>query len=42
MKSYDAGPTDVPILEETIGRNFERAVSTNPDAEALGDIPTVS
>ena len=38
MKSYDAGPTDIPILEDTIGRNFERTVSTNPDAEALVDV----
>ena len=38
MKSYDAGPTDIPILEETIGRNFERTVSANPDAEALVDV----
>ena len=27
MKSYDAGPTDTPILEETIGANFERTVA---------------
>lgn len=38
MKSYDAGPTDVPILEETIGQNFERTVASNPDAEALVDV----
>ena len=30
--------TDIPILEETIGRNFERTVSANPDAEALVDV----
>ena len=30
MKSYDAGPTDIPILEETIGANFERTVAANP------------
>ncbi|SRX95812.1 AMP-binding domain-containing protein [Nocardioides sp. JS614] [Mycobacterium shimoidei] len=39
MKSYDAGPTDVPILEETIGHNLERMVAVNPDAEALVDVP---
>jgi fatty-acyl-CoA synthase len=38
MKSYDAGPTDTPILEETIGANFERTVLANPDAEALVDV----
>ncbi|HZU48749.1 MAG TPA: AMP-binding protein [Mycobacterium sp.] len=38
MKSYDAGPTDPPILEETIGGNFERIVAVNPDAEALVDV----
>ncbi|MGH3961005.1 AMP-binding protein [Mycobacterium sp.] len=38
MKSYDAGPTHTPILEETIGENFERMVRTNPDAEALVDV----
>jgi fatty-acyl-CoA synthase len=38
MKSYDAGPTDIPILEETIGENFERIVAANPDAEALVDV----
>jgi fatty-acyl-CoA synthase len=38
MKSYDAGPTDVPILEETIGENFERTVRRNPNADALVDV----
>lgn len=38
MKSYDAGPTDTPILEETIGANFERVVAANPDAWALVDV----
>ncbi len=37
MKAHDAGPTDVPILEETIGENFERTVAAHPDAEALVD-----
>jgi fatty-acyl-CoA synthase len=36
--SYDAGPTDCPILEETIGDNFERVVSNNPGGEALVDV----
>jgi fatty-acyl-CoA synthase len=38
MKAYDAGPTDVPILEETIGQNFERTVAAHRDAEALVDV----
>jgi fatty-acyl-CoA synthase len=40
MKSYDAGPTDTPILEETIGANFERIAATYPDHEALVDAPS--
>jgi fatty-acyl-CoA synthase len=35
LPSYDAGPTDVPLLEETIGANLERTVARNPDGEAL-------
>jgi len=38
MKSYDAGPTYTPIIEETIGENFERAVRAYSDAEALVDM----
>jgi fatty-acyl-CoA synthase len=38
MHSYDAGPTDTPILEETIGANFERIAATHPDIEALVDV----
>ncbi|MBV9350151.1 MAG: AMP-binding protein, partial [Mycobacterium sp.] len=38
MKSHDAGPTDIPIIEETIGQNLERIVAANPDAEALVDL----
>ncbi len=38
MKSQDAGPTDTPILEETIGENFERTVAANPDGDALVDM----
>ena len=40
MLSYDAGPTDAPILEETIGANFERTAATFPGTDALVDIPT--
>ena len=38
MKSYDAGPTDNPVLEQTIGANFEETVRRNPDAEAVVDV----
>jgi fatty-acyl-CoA synthase len=38
MESYDAGPTDIPILEETIGANFEHTVGRHPDIEALVDV----
>jgi len=38
VKSYDAGPTDTPILEQTIGENFEQTVRRDPGAEALVDV----
>ena len=38
MKSYDAGPTDTPVLEQTIGANFERIARTYPDVDALVDV----
>ncbi len=38
MQSSDAGPTDIPILEETIGENFERTVAANPNGDALVDM----
>ncbi|MCW3049416.1 MAG: AMP-binding protein [Solirubrobacterales bacterium] len=34
-QSHAAGPTDVPLLEETIGANLERTVASFPDREAL-------
>jgi fatty-acyl-CoA synthase len=37
MLSYDAGPTDTPILEDTVGGNFERTVAAYPDTLALVD-----
>jgi len=36
--SYDAGPTDLPLLEETVGANFERIAATYPDTDALVDV----
>jgi fatty-acyl-CoA synthase len=38
MKSYDTGPDSPPILEETIGHNFERIAATNPADEALVEV----
>jgi fatty-acyl-CoA synthase len=38
LKSYDAGPTNLPLLEETIGQNFERTAARNPDVEALVEV----
>ncbi|MFO7165821.1 MAG: AMP-binding protein [Mycolicibacterium hassiacum] len=38
--AYAAGPTDVPLLEETIGANLERMVSAHPGTEALVDVPS--
>ena len=35
MLAYTAGDTDVPLLEETIGDNFERIVATLPLQDAL-------
>ncbi|WP_205873117.1 AMP-binding protein [Mycobacterium camsae] len=40
MDSYAAGPVDVPLLEETIGANFERTARMHPDIEALVDVPS--
>jgi len=38
VKSQDAGPTDTPILEETIGTNFARIVARHRGDEALVDV----
>ncbi|BBY44846.1 hypothetical protein MCEL_31410 [Mycolicibacterium celeriflavum] len=38
VESYDAGPTDAPVLEQTIGANFEATVARHPDVEALVDV----
>jgi fatty-acyl-CoA synthase len=35
MRAYTAGDTDVPLLEETIGHNFERVVAQFPFHDAL-------
>jgi len=38
MESYAAGATQPPLLEETIGANFERTVAAHPDREALVEV----
>jgi fatty-acyl-CoA synthase len=38
--SYAAGPTDVPLLQETIGANLERTVAAHPDGEAMVEFAT--
>jgi fatty-acyl-CoA synthase len=38
MESYAAGDTHPPLLEETIGANFERTVAAHPDREALVEV----
>ncbi len=38
--SYASGISGVPLLGETIGQNFDRAVATYPDREALVDCAT--
>ncbi len=35
MRALDAGPTDVPILDETIGANLARTVAAHGDNEAV-------
>lgn len=40
MESYDAGATDTPLLEETIGASFERTVARYGDREALVEVAT--
>ena len=38
MESYAAGELEPPLLEETIGANFERTVAAQPDREALVEV----
>lgn len=38
--SYASGPSDVPLLGDTIGDNFDRTVAADPDREALVEVPT--
>ncbi|MGW3483983.1 AMP-binding protein [Rhodococcus indonesiensis] len=38
--SYAVGPTDQPLLEQTIGDNFDRTAERFPDHEVVIDAPT--
>jgi fatty-acyl-CoA synthase len=38
--SLAAGPTDTPLLDETIGANLARTVARHGDREALVDVPS--
>ena len=40
MESYAAGETTPPLLDETIGANFERTVAAHADREALVEVAT--
>ena len=40
LSSYASGTSDVPLLGETIGDNFDRMVAADPDREALVEVPT--
>ncbi|MGM9474672.1 AMP-binding protein [Pseudarthrobacter sp. YS3] len=42
MRAYTAGDTDVPLLEETIGTNFERVVARFPFHDALIEAAAVA
>ncbi|WP_404816622.1 AMP-binding protein [Streptomyces thermolineatus] len=38
--SFAAGPTDLPLLDETIGANLDRTVAAHPGRDALVDVPS--
>ena len=38
MESYAQGESVPPLLEETVGANFERTVASYPDREALVEV----
>ncbi|MCX4091077.1 AMP-binding protein [Nocardia sp. alder85J] len=39
-QSYASGTSDVPLLGDTIGDDFDRTVAAGPDREALVEVPT--
>jgi fatty-acyl-CoA synthase len=40
VPSYASGTSDVPLLGDTIGDNFDRVVAAQPDHEAMVDVPS--
>ena len=40
LPSYSSGTSDVPLLGDTIGGNFDRTVAAHPDREALVEAAT--
>ena len=40
MDAIDSGPTDTPLLEETIGENLRSTAARYPNNDALVDIPS--
>ncbi len=40
LPSYVSGTSEVPLLGETIGDNFDRTVAADPVREALVEVPT--
>jgi fatty-acyl-CoA synthase len=40
VPSYASGTSDVPLLGDTIGDNFDRTAADRPGADALVDVPT--
>lgn len=40
QSSYASGPSDLPLLGDTIGQNLDRAIAAFPDREALVDVPS--
>jgi fatty-acyl-CoA synthase len=40
VPSYASGVSDVPLLGDTIGDNLDRTVASDPDREALVDVPS--
>ncbi|MHA6621848.1 AMP-binding protein [Pseudonocardia sp. DLS-67] len=40
VPSYASGTSDVPLLGDTIGDNFDRIATAQPAAEALVDVPS--
>ena len=40
VPSYASGPSDTPLLGDTIGDDFDRTVAAHPDREALVEVQT--